>query len=392
MKKKKKGILIWFEMDKRIEFLQPFISMSDEIEFVHLFFRTREERQIKLSPFEIIYWFDYKTPYQLIKKHNPDFIIGATEGLLIISLIAAAKEKNIPFYGLQHGFTTENLATLFRKIKRGSLFSVSLLKKHFYTTRFYFASLKLKNIGTFFQYINLFILFYSKFPEEAIGKNRYKWVKPACYICFSEISCIHYKELYDLDDSEIKFIGIPAFDEFFREISVLKPDIGVEKYFILIDTCFVDYHKPISPAQIQRCYQTIATYCRDNNAKLYIKIHPRNYENPDLVNDDTINFIRNMDMATLAKVIVNSAGCFGFYSTLTMPIAFTKPTIQIKFDDIVEPSLAANNITPVLDFYTFQVNDIQFYPFGNIDETLRRKFLFATDGNSAERLKQILLN
>jgi hypothetical protein len=160
----------------------------------------------------------------------------------------------------------------------------------------------------------------------------------------------------------------------------------------LIDTSFVDYYKPISPAQIQRCYQALATYCRHNDAKLYIKLHPRNYENPGLVNDDTIRFSRNIDMPSLAKVIVNAAGCFGFYSTLTMPIAFTKPTIQIKYDDIFEPALAANNITPVLDFYTFQVTDIQFYPFGNTDETLRTRFLFATDGKASERIKQLLLN
>lgn len=389
---KKKGILIWFEMDKRIEFLQPFIDMSDKIDFVHLFFRTKEERQIQLSPFEVIYWFDYRSPYQLLKKHKPDFIIGATEGLLYISLIAAAKEKNIPYYGLQHGFTTENLATLFRKVKRQSLFSISLLKKHFYTTRFYFGSLKLRNAGFLFQYINLFILFYSRFAEDAIGKNRYKWVKPDYYICFSEISCVHYKKLYDLNDSEIKFIGIPSLDDFFREISSLKPDTGIEKYFILIDTCFIDYHKPISQAQIQRCYQTLVTYCRQNDAKLYIKLHPRNYMSPGLIDDDSISFIRNIEMAALAKLIINSKGCFGFYSTLTMPIAFIRPTIQIKFDDIVEPALAANNITPVLDFYTFQVSDIQFHPFDDIHTELKTRFLFATDGNSAERLKEILLN
>ena len=88
---KKKAILFWFEMDKRLELLQPFITMSDDIEFVHVFFRTREERQIQLSPFEIIYWFDYKTPYEMLKKHKPDFIVGATENLLAISLIVAAR-------------------------------------------------------------------------------------------------------------------------------------------------------------------------------------------------------------------------------------------------------------------------------------------------------------
>jgi len=165
----------------------------------------------------------------------------------------------------------------------------------------------------------------------------------------------------------------------------------MKKYYLMIDTSFVDYHKPISREQIQRCYQALAEYCRLNDAKLYIKLHPWNYETPGLVNDDTISFFRNVNMAELAKLIVNATGCFGFYSTLTMPIAFTKPTIQIKYDDIFEPSLVSNNITPLLDFYTFEVSDINFGSFRNIDEGLKTKFLFATDGNAVQRLKEILL-
>ena len=392
MKKKKKGLLVWFEMDKRIELLQPFINMSDEIEFVHLHFRTREERDVEQSPFEVIYWFDYKSPYELIKKHTPEFIVGTTEGILAISLIVAAEEKNIPYYGLQHGFTPENLLDIIKNEKRAPLASVAKLKTYLQTTRFFFSSLRLKSLGRFFQYSNLFYLFYTNFPEAAINKNKYKWVKPRYYVCFSEISAVHYKNLYNLEESQIKYIGILSFDSFFKAISQIKPTYDTEKYYLLIDTSFIDYHKPISKEQIERCYHELNEYCRKEGARLYIKLHPRNYEISDFSGNDSIRVIKNLDMADLARVIVNAAGCFGFYSTLTMPISFMLPTIQIKYDDVYELGLAEKKVTPVLDFYTFEASEILFYPVTDEKKALEKEFLFATDGKAVERLKQILLS
>jgi hypothetical protein len=388
---KKKGLLVWFEMDRRLELLQPFIDMSDEIEFTHLFFRTREERTVQLSPFKIIYWFDYNTPYELIRKHKPDFIIGATEVLQTISLIVAAKEKNIPYYGLQHGFSTENFVSIVKKVTRESPFSPAQLKKHFKTSLFYFSSLRLKTLGRIFQYTRLFVLFYKKFPEEAIIDGQYKWVKPTCYLCFSEISSGHYKYLYKLEDSEIKYIGIPSFDSLFKAFDFAKRDVDGEKYYLLIDTSFIDYHKPISDEQIWRCYDTLNEYCRQQGTKLYIKLHPRNYDNPGLHDANGIHFVRNMEMKDLAELIVNAQGCFGFFSTLTMPIAFMIPTIQIRYDEVYDKLLVENRVTPELDFYNFRLQDIRFNPVTSIDEQLKRKFLFATDGNTVQRMKNILL-
>ena len=390
--KKKKGLLVWFEMDKRIELLQPFINMSDEIEFVHLHFRTREERLVDQSPFEIIYWFDYNTPYQLLQKHRPDFIVGATEGLLSISLIVAAKEKNIPFFGMQHGFTTENFLSIIQAEKRGFTNTVKKLKTHLKTTQFYFSSLRLSKKDRLFEYINLFILFFKNFPETALAKNRYEWVKPAVYICFSEISSLHYKQLYNLKDSEIKYVGIPSFDLLFKSIKKNENEsFAVEKCFLLIDTNFTDYHKIITKEQIWRCYNEIAEFCKIQNAKLYIKLHPLSYKY-DYEDNETILFVRNINHNELGKLIQQSLGCFGFYSTLTFPIAFIKPTVQIGYDGIIEQGLVDNNITPALDFYTFKARDINFCRDSRSKIELREKYLFSDDGNAGQRIKSILIN
>jgi hypothetical protein len=391
MIKKKKGILVWFEMDRRPELLQPFIEMSDEIEFVHLFFSTKEERDVNISPFKVIYWFDYKTPYSLLEAHQPDFIIGATEVIQIISLIVAAAQKKIPYYGLQHGFSTDNFLSTTKKVVRENIFSLKKIKRYYKIVRFYFGSLTIKSIGNIFQYINLFIKLYSNFAEVAINKTGYKWLIPYKYLCFSEIAALHYKNIYNLTDNQIQYIGIPCFDNFYKELNYTTQQDTSQKYFILIDNSFIDYFKPITQSQIDRCYTELKEYCKSQNALLYIKLHPRNYNSSPLISDETIRVVKNLALSELKALIVNSQGCFSFFSTLMMPIAFIKPTIQIRFDDIYDSTLAENNITPVVDFYNFVKEDIEFADC-KYDEDLKNKFLYATDGNSASRIKKILLN
>src|SRR4051812_22144253 len=101
--KKKSVLLIWWELDHRPEFLQPFIDMSNEIEFTQLIFKNREERTGTGSPFKMIYWLDYANAKAILKDVNPAVIIGVTESIFSAALINSARKAGIPFYGLQHG-------------------------------------------------------------------------------------------------------------------------------------------------------------------------------------------------------------------------------------------------------------------------------------------------
>lgn len=387
---KKKGLLVWFEIDKRPELLQPFINMSNEIEFIHLFYRTKADRKAIVSPFEMIYWFDFTGPYDLLEKIKPDFIIGVTEGLMEISLIAAAKESEILYYGLQHGFAPEGLELLLPEINRPSVFTGKTLKKYFKIFKWYFSSLRLKNSRRIRERMHFFISFYKMNPVDAIMKTGYSWLKPDHYICFSEQSAGHYRNLYGLTKDELIYIGIPSFDELFQVVKKGNSINDKGNYYLLIDTNFEEYHTSVSGEKIWRCYNELAKYCRQQNAGLIIKLHPWSYKY-DYVDNETISFVKNVSMQGLGTLISNAVACFGFYSTLTIPIAFIKPTIQIKYDDVFEPELVKEDITPVVDFFTFTSENIKFNEDNLFNEAMIRRFLFSTDGNASERLRDILL-
>jgi hypothetical protein len=387
---KKKGLLVWFEIEQRPELIQPFISMSDRIEFVQLYYRNEEDRKINTSPFKMIFWFNYSSPFKILKEIKPDFIIGVTEGLMEISLINAARELRIPYYGLQHGFTPDNMHSLLPEINRPSVFGLYILKKYLKILWFYITSTKNRDFRHFIERMRFVVSFYKMNPLDAIAQSRYKWLKPTGYICFSEVSSTHCKKLYDLTETEIKYIGIPWFDQFFAGVRKGNSFALKEKYYILIDTNFEEYHTLISKEKIWRCYHILNNYCIEQNAKLYIKLHPWSYKY-DFEDTEYITFIRNIDMENLGRIVSDAKGCFGFYSTLTMPIAFIKPTIQIQYDDVVERGLVQNNITPVLDFNIFQLEDIDFEKANHNDKLLEEKYLFSTNGNSAERIENILL-
>ena len=159
----------------------------------------------------------------------------------------------------------------------------------------------------------------------------------------------------------------------------------------MIDTAFTDYHREITDEQMNRCYQELKKYCMANDAVLVVKLHPHMYQKSSLQEDEHLKVVRNLPMDELAGYIKNAEGCFGFYSTLTMPTAFVVPTIQIRYDEVYEPLLVKKGVTPLVDFFTFKAEELQFNSLENKAE-LTKEFLFATDGCAAKRLKEILID
>ena len=121
----------------------------------------------------------------------------------------------------------------------------------------------------------------------------------------------------------IKYIGIPSFDQLFKSIEKNRNAETSKKYYFLIDTSFEDYHTPVSTETIWRCYNELAKYCKAQNAVLYIKLHPLSYKF-QYADTENITFVRNVNHTELGRIIQGSAGVFGFYSTLTFPVAFLK--------------------------------------------------------------------
>ncbi|HEX2845629.1 MAG TPA: hypothetical protein VHN59_03695 [Chitinophagaceae bacterium] len=396
--KRKRVLLCWPESPQRYERLKAFIDISEEIEFIHLFFRTPEERLEAYSPFRMIYWFDYKSPYALLNDIQPEKVVmGNVDDLLAISLVAACKRRGITTYGMQHGYITENIRDIHIETTRKGLSNAETWKRYFKILRFYFASIKGLNISRFSQYNKFMYRYFRKGPMRTLSSFNYEWRKADFFICFTRYSGKFYLDRDQLPPERILEIGIPFFDTFFRimedgdkhgAVSSQKP------YYILIDTAFMEVKNKVSAQDIRRCYQELAAYCKTRGAELKVKLHPHNYFNEKLPVIPGVEYIKNLPDADLAKLISGSQACFGFYSTLCMPVVFYKKLCQINKNDVYFKEMVEKGITPVIDFDTFKADDITIDEFQVNKQALQElleKYLYKTDGKASERIKAILI-
>ncbi|MEO7264726.1 MAG: hypothetical protein ABIW38_07420, partial [Ferruginibacter sp.] len=194
---KKTVLLCWYEVDKRPELLAPFIDMLDSVEFIQLYYHKQEDRVNPSSPFPMIYWSDYSDPFDILKKVKPVLVIGTTESLHLISLIRACKKKGIKYFGLQHGFVSQNITDVLVTISRKESFSLSKVKGYLKTSLFYFSSFSPLCITEFLQGCKLFYSFFRLNVIQAIKNNQYAWLVPTYYICFSEYASQYYRQLYN---------------------------------------------------------------------------------------------------------------------------------------------------------------------------------------------------
>jgi hypothetical protein len=389
---KKKVLLLWYEIDTRPELLRPFAEISDEIEFIQLVYRTREERTGSSSPFRMIFWFDYLSPEQLINDIRPDIVLGNTQDLLSISLLRTCRKKKIPVYFLQHGFAVDNPSAALPKLKRQIAVAGSTVAKYLRIFFFYFSSFSFYRVKEWIQGLRLFFAFSVKNPTEALEKNWYAWWCPDACICFSEYAAVYYKRLYH-EHSNFYYTGIICFDDFFRHVRETADQQTSSDYYLLIDTNFEEYKEAVTINEINRFYLNLSEYCRKRNARLKIKLHPWNYGYEGLLKHDNIDFYRNLDTAGLNELIIQARGCFGFYSSLSIPVAAVKPFAQVQYGDIYLSCLADNPSIAIIDFYHFK--EQEFFTNHTTGTYLTEKeksfLIFSDDGKATDRLHDILL-
>lgn len=391
--RKRRVLLVWWEEDHRPEFLRPFIEMSNDIEFIQLIYKNKKERTTTSSPFRMIYWFDYVNAQGILKDLKPDIILGVTEGIFSAALINASKRHRIPFYGLQHGFSPENVSAIIINIKK---FGWEKVFNYIRTTFFFLMSFSIFKPGKFFSALYFYWLYLRTTIYKILHENSFPWLVPDYYICFSKYSAQHYMELYRMPEERIKYIGVLWFDKFFKQVAKLPVNVekDQERYYLLIDTTFVEYPKPVTESQINRCYQVLSDFCQAQGARLKVKLHPWNYGHTYLLQHPNIDYVRKLADEELYSLIAGSEGCFGFYSTLTFPILAIKPVVQVQYDGIYLKLLEEKGLTPVIDFYSFTTEDIHF-PGNDIHKHYQSDLeflLFNTDGAATERLKQILIS
>ncbi len=390
---KKTVLLCWYEVDKRPELLAPFIDMQDSVEFIQLYYHKKEDRVNPSSPFQMIYWSDYSTPFEILKEVKPDLVIGITESLHIISLIRACKIKDIKYFGLQHGFVSQNISDVLVTISRKESFSLGKVKGYLKKSLFYFSSFSPFKITEFLEGCKLYYSFFRLNVIQAIKDNQYAWLVPPYYICFSEYASQYYRQLYNIKPGQFLYTGVICFDDLFRANATTQlPGKSHEKYYLLIDTNFEEHNRPITKEQVSRCYYELLAFCKKENAKLKIKLHPWSYKYTDQPADPDIEFFKQLSPQELNQLILNSEGCFGFYSTLSFAVVAVKQLIQIKYDNIYIEHLEEKQITPVIDFYTFTRDDIHFNDEDLNHSHMINELLYKTDGNASARLKEIIVS
>ncbi|MEO7523232.1 MAG: hypothetical protein ABIT58_04020 [Ferruginibacter sp.] len=390
--RKKRVLLIWWETDHRPEYLQPFIEISDSFEFIQLIYKNKEERTTSSSPLNMIYWHDYKNAQDVLRSVKPELIIGVTESIFSAALINASKKLKIPYYGLQHGYTPEAISSV---SVDGRKYTFNMLASYSKSTLFFLRSFSVFNPRKFCSAVFFYWLYPKTVIQKLLTEHNFTWLAPDFYICFSPYSAGHYKKMYRMKEAQIKYIGILWFDKLFQNFTRLlqNKDKPAKKYYLLIDTCFANYHKTISNEQINHCYKTLSDFCEKHDAKLLVKLHPWNYTKADLLQHPNIEYVTKIDDDALHAMIAGSEGCFGFFSTLILPVLAFKPMIQIDYDGIHLKLAKEKGLTPVIDFYTFTENDIRF-PEKLVVEQHKADLnylVYKTDGHATQRLKEILL-
>lgn len=387
---------MWFDKPGRPETLQSFAEMSTDIDFV-LLKTFRDEPNYNFTDiFSYAYFAEHLTPYRLLRKVKPDRVMLANnDGLYAVALNIAAKNKGIPTFAMQHGMIADNIGDVYITPAKRS-YGFAAVRRYIRFLFFYLSAFRLKNIKYLFRFLQYAIKIFRKGPMIGTLECPFALRNSDYYICYTYKSGEFFKQRDKIGDESILQIGLPQYDSFFKGLTGLPASVeSNDPYYLLIDTSFKEHNKPVTGEQIARCYTELALFCKQQNARLVIKLHPYSYQDPVPEKlPGNIEFVRNLPDAALHKLIHDARSCFSFYSTMTLPVICFKQTYQIAFDGVYYKDLEENGISKNIDFYTFQASDINFSSWQvnkpALDDMIREN-LYATDGNSTVRLKNYLL-
>jgi hypothetical protein len=297
---------------------------------------------------------------------------------------------------MQHGFIHESIEKIFILLQREPITTKGTIRKYLRLFSFFIKSIKPFSITRVIQYGRFMNTYFRKGAPKASKRFQYAWRKPDYYLCFSKYSGWYFQTRDQLPDDRLLELGVPMFDSFFKQLLEEKthPNNKTDRpYYLLIDTCFDEYKEKVPVETIYRCYQQLAEYCAKRNAILKIKLHPWNYSKPHFSDKENIRFYRKLCANELNELIFGAKACFGFFSTLTMPVVCVKKLCQITYDGVCFEELVDKGITPAIDFFSFEEKDIILDEFRVNEENLAgftKKYLYKTDGKAAERLFDIL--
>jgi hypothetical protein len=382
---------------ERADLTHPLIQSLKEAELFFLYKYERDEQDGKHA-YDIYYWNDFKTPYQVLKKINPDKIVFMEiEAFHQVALNIAAINSGIKTYRLEHGVkasyqsyaslpvpaapANDNTKVVAKRSASGSV----------ETLLFYLSSFRLKNAGSLIPFFR-FIYTRSKHGiREGLKRCPFDLRRPQFYVDFTAYNSRFTMERDNPLPSQYIFIGNLYFDKYFN---YLKEHNTEQKgdYYLLIDSGFVeDNMSRMKVKTLIEFYNKLNKYCKSKNALLKIKLHPMSYNASYLPHDTNIIYLREVNVL---QEMLDSKGCFhSHFSTLTPLAMYYRPCILFEAFPDFNTDIKESNLIPVLDFYNFSPEEISFAELDdNGKAIIADRYFYLTDGKAGERLTSLLIN
>lgn len=392
---KKKILLVWWY--DRLDLIEPFLSMQDEVEFTVLFYRFPEQENKAVAdtlPFRRIFWLDYLSPYSLLMDVQPEKVLFfGNESVGTISLIAAANVMKIETCYVSHGLRSsldevivvkDSVQTIDRYREDNKYYTA----KKWHTLLFLFLVISFRNLKT----IHLVLqVLYAEFKIKNTFKkllfitNPLRKVKK--YYLFAPENSLMMNELDHPHSSQIKYTGPYMMDQLFQEMNTKSDDF--KNYWLVID-------QPIAQLTSEErfdFYKSIGHQANSKGKKLKVKLHPMEYDRIQ-ENDANIEWVKQS--SDLSKLINEASGIIGFYSALFLPIITFKKCILFDTGSTqLVHKWSDMEVVKLLNIKDFDIADINFDNF-DVSESNKQKYIHQfvayTDGNCTKRLKKLITN
>jgi hypothetical protein len=399
---KPKILLVWGYHRKG--WVDVFNKLAPFFRFELLFYLEKPENEANFTDFPTHYWLEYRSARELIDTIRPDKVVFmSTEGLPPTALNAVCKKRGIRTSMLQHGMfqpyenylmdvqlQTQRAARLGKndhnkKNDRGT--NLQLLK-------FYLRSFTFPSVIPAFQYlVKLRLLKRKHFEIEALRLLPSKLRLADDYVVFTKYNNSFLVLRDGVKDEQFVVIGNPEFDEYTAEKN------REENYYLYIHSPLTylpewDSEGFMSQEQENECLRKMNAFALSQNCRMYVKLHPYSYDNPDFYRHDNLVYLKDADNAPL---IMQAKGVFGFNSTLILPAAYFKNTCLFTLGEFshIQEDLGNLGVVTLLPFHECTIEELQRAMETKSDrdtDGLLEKYLYRMDGLALGRLKQYLLN
>ena len=403
MKKKPKVLLCWGY--NRNAWVETFNKINDHFDFTYLYFINKPNDEVAYVKDPIRYWAEFQSPAQILKELKPErVVLMATNAVNVIALMNECKRQKIPTYVLQHGlfhdyaFYVEQNRLEQERVKKlnytAKAISISNADRaHLFL--FYLKSLSVGQLEKGLKFIFKYQLDKRRMLDaEAIRANQSEFLLADQYIVYTKHNAHIYVERDGVNPDQMIEVGFPQVDRFFDGS---KP-VNTGDYYLLIDephveAPFFDSVGIVSAEEMNAFYLKLNEYALRKGKKLKVKLHPDSYASTFFINHPNIEYIRETD--NIDALVLNSAGVFGYTSTLLIPSLYYKKCclfriINSEFQNTIEKI----GLSPVVDFFEFDLDKVGFEEFvqkPNAKQKFIDLYLYKADGMATERIKNILL-